>query len=582
MRRICSILIFLTTSIVHGQSLQPLNTVDIKLIDDKRIALVHQQAKQVQIQSTDGVLLNQFDLEDFPTGLAVKGNKLYVTTSHSLGRLLVIDLATSKVCGEYVLGMGARSPVLSRNGERVYVCCQYANRVTEINLLTGKMKSIEALREPYNCLLAEDDTKLFVSNFLPNGKANADLVTSKITLIDTRSFSLARHIPLTNGSNALRGMCLSPDEKYLFITHNLGRFQVPTSQIRQGWMNTSAISVIKVQDNSFEGSFLTDLPERGCAGVWDIQCNEKWMFVSHSGIHQISRIDYPKMLERLEQKQNKDELAYDLRFLKGIRELFPVVGNGPRVMALGERDLFIVTYFSDTLNTYNLNSRQLSAQALNPGYHESIERKGEKIFNDATYCFQSWQSCNGCHPGQARTDGLNWDLLNDGIGNPKNCKSLLKSHVTAPSMITGIRPDAETAVRAGFIHIQFTSVPEKAAEAVDAYLRSLEPMESPYRVDGELSKAAKKGRVVFQKAACDRCHSGAYFTDLKMHPIGKTEFEKGWDTPTLIEIWRTAPYLHDGSAENLEELFSENRHGLKNHPLNRKKIKYLVEYMNSL
>ena len=45
-------------------------------------------------------------------------------------------------------------------------------------------------------------------------------------------------------------------------------------------------------------------------------------------------------------------------------------------------------------------------------------------------------------------DGLNWDLLNDGIGNPKSTKTLLYSHATPPAMISGIRADAETAVRA--------------------------------------------------------------------------------------------------------------------------------------
>ena len=97
-------------------------------------------------------------------------------------------------------------------------------------------------------------------------------------------------------------------------------------------------------------------------------------------------------------------------------------------------------------------------------------RLGEIYFNDATYCFQGWQSCNGCHPDNARTDGLNWDLLNDGMGNPKNCKSLLLAHETPPALITGIRPTAEIAVRAGFTHIQFTQIEEGQAKAVDKYL----------------------------------------------------------------------------------------------------------------
>ncbi|MHC4147198.1 MAG: cell surface protein, partial [Planctomycetota bacterium] len=82
----------------------------------------------------------------------------------------------------------------------------------------------------------------------------------------------------------------------------------------------------------------------------------------------------------------------------------------------------------------------------------TAERRGEMLFNDALLCFQSWQSCASCHPSDARVDALNWDLLNDGLGNPKNTKSLLLSHETPPAMITGIRENAEIAVRAGFRH----------------------------------------------------------------------------------------------------------------------------------
>ena len=54
---------------------------------------------------------------------------------------------------------------------------------------------------------------------------------------------------------------------------------------------------------------------------------------------------------------------------------------------------------------------EITAVSLNPDREESIENKGERYFNDASHCFQNWQSCNGCHPGDARTDGMNWDLM---------------------------------------------------------------------------------------------------------------------------------------------------------------------------
>lgn len=48
-----------------------------------------------------------------------------------------------------------------------------------------------------------------------------------------------------------------------------------------------------------------------------------------------------------------------------------------------------------------------------------------------------------------------------------------------------------------------------------------------------------------------------------MHRIGEDiEFEKGWDTPTLREVWRTAPYLFDGRAATMEEVFEIHKHGI--------------------
>ena len=255
---------------------------------------------------------------------------------------------------------------------------------------------------------------------------------------------------------------------------------------------------------------------------------------------------------------------------------------GPRDFVISDNKAYIPTYFSDILNIADLTSEQIETVALVENRKETKINKGERIFNDASYCFQNWQSCNGCHPGDARTDGMNWDLMNDGIGNPKNCKSLLYSHVTPPSMISGIREYAEIAVRRGFTHIQFAEIPEEDALSVDEYLMSLRPVPSPFLMDGNLSEKAERGKKVFEKLNCGYCHSGPYYTDMQMHRIGDDiEFEKGWDTPTLVEVWRTAPYLFDGRATTLEDVFSVHRHGI-NKEVSNQEIDDLVEYVNSL
>ncbi|MEG3048434.1 MAG: YVTN family beta-propeller repeat-containing protein, partial [Mucinivorans sp.] len=112
--------------------------------------------------------------------------------------------------------------------------------------------------------------------------------------------------------------------------------------------------------------------------------------------------------------------------------------------------------------------------------------------------------------------------------------------------------------------------------------RGLEALNSPFLMDGKLSPKAEAGRAVFDKLRCGECHSGPYYTDMKMHRIGENiEFEAGWDTPTLREVWRTAPYLFDGRAATMREVFSVHKHGI-NRKISDKEIDELTEYVNSL
>ena len=66
--------------------------------------------------------------------------------------------------------------------------------------------------------------------------------------------------------------------------------------------------------------------------------------------------------------------------------------------------------------------------------------------------------------------------------------------------------------------------------------------------------------------------------------IGRQEGIK-FDTPILIEAWRTAPYLHDGRAATMKDVVTEfnkdDKHGQTSN-LSEKEIDLLVEYVMSL
>jgi cytochrome c peroxidase len=168
---------------------------------------------------------------------------------------------------------------------------------------------------------------------------------------------------------------------------------------------------------------------------------------------------------------------------------------------------------------------------------------------------------------------------------------MLDSHRTPPVMASAVRGTAEVAVRAGLRYILFREVVEEEAMAIDAYLKALEPRPSPYLArDGSLTPAAERGKALFHspETGCSACHSGQLHTDLKAHSVGtRGELDRrdSFDNPSLREVWRTGPYLHDGRAVTLRDVLTThnkgNRHGRTSH-LTDKQIDDLVAYLRSL
>ncbi|MDP6545068.1 MAG: cytochrome D1 domain-containing protein [Phycisphaerae bacterium] len=507
--------------------------------------------------------------------MSLDETKLYVTTETPIGHVNVVDIKSAKITSKIRVGHTPMSPVVSPDGKKVYVANRFGRQgsgvsigsISVVDLAAGKeVKTKHVPREPTALDISKDGKTLIVANHLPATASDQDYAAAEVTIFDlTNDQADPVQVKLPNGAMALRGVKVSPDGKMAAVTHMLARFHLPTTQLERGWMNTNAISLIDVAGKKAINTILLDDVDHGAANPWAIgwSADSETLCVSHAGTHEISVIDMPalqaKLAKAVAEKKDK-EVQNDLSFLVGLRRRLKLAGNGPRCMAIIGTKAYVGEYFTDSLSVLDIapDSRPVAkAIPLGPEQKMTVVRKGEMFFNDAQLCFQMWQSCATCHP-DGRTDGLNWDLMNDGMGNPKSTKSLLLSHKTPPVMITGIRADAKTCVRAGIRFIQFAVRPEEDAEALDAYLISLTPIPSPFLVNGELSESAKRGKVLFEKkAGCGMCHSGKYFTDLEKYDVGTgkdSEAKKEFDTPTLIEAWRTAPYLYDGRAVTIVEL----------------------------
>ena len=554
-----------------------------------------------------------------PSGLALTadGKTLFVTCAAPESEVCIVDVAKARVVSKLPAGHTAMSPVLSPDGKTFFVCNRFNDDVSMLDLATKKLvRRIAVRREPVAAAITPDGQRLLVANHLHTGRADADHVSAVVSVIDTGLGQVVDDLRLPNGSGSLQDIRVSPDGKYAVVTHILSRFHLPTTQLDRGWMNTNAKTIIDLATMQVLNTVLLDTIDRGAANPQGVawSADGKTLVVAIAGTHELSVTDFPALLEKLAKVASAapeggaaalpyrasasrvpSDVPNDLAFLVGVRERrrLPEGDLGPRALAVVGRHAYVANYFSDTLTVMELDGTHPKTESilLGPKPQMTAARQGEFYFNDARICFQGWQSCASCHPGDGRVDALNWDLLNDGIGNPKNNKSLLLTFQTPPSMSLGVRETPEAAVRAGIRHILFTVQPPTVAESLDAYVKSLKPVPSPRLEKGKFSAAAKRGEKLFRSrdTACAQCHPGPLFTDLKSYDVGTLgRFDKPsdtFDTPTLVELWRTAPYLHDGSAATVRDVLTtankHDQHGKTSH-LTADQLNDLIEYLLSL
>ncbi len=563
---------------------------------------------------------------------------MLAVSDHTAGAVVLIDVAHAEIRNELPARGAPAGLAWSADGTRLYVAEYTAGSVAEFDATSGKLRrrlrlggwphglsllpadetlavtdaALAALtlvdlhdfqaslrrpvqRQPFAGAVTPDGTVAIVSNHLPGGEATDPQQAAAVSIIDLAEDGIRIDVRLPAGSSNLRDLVLDQAGRFAFVAHTLGRTNLPTSQIERGWINTNAISIIDVQERLLAGTFLLDDLLEGAANPWGLALapDGRQLWVTISGTHQLATVNLTGMLTLLEEKPQAgtEDLAALSR--RGLVERLTLPGNGPRGIDVSPdgTTLAIAMYFSGSVVLVDAEEMKVRAVVELPGGPAlDAERLGERIFHDALYCKQNWLSCATCH-SDGRVDGLNWDLLNDGLGNPKNARSLLWSDRTPPVMSRAVRASMTVASAAGFRHIAFQRIEESDLEAVRAYLRSLEPVPSPYlESDGALSVAAARGKALFERPAvrCLDCHAAPLYTNLKTYNVGTRgdlDQADAFDTPTLVELWRTAPYLHDGSAATLREVLLErnrqDKHGKTTH-LSDSEIDDLLAYLLSL
>ncbi len=502
--------------------------------------------------AADGTVAAETQLDASANCVIEADGNVYVGKG-GLGGSVVILTSDLKQQAEIQTGHTPNDLVFTDN--TLYVVNRFSDTVSIVNLADNSVKNVEVGREP---MAAEYlNGKLYVACHLPEGAANEDKVNANVYVIEADG--TVKTIELCNGAGGVSDIAATPDGKYLFVTTIIARYQYPTTQLDGAWINSNGFAVIDAANDTYKTSILLDDPMLGAASPWGIAFDADNVHFAASGVHEIVTVPMNKLYSIIESGKNKGvELADQIGILDQVRIRTALPGEGVRSIAYYGGKLYCGQYFTGDIAVMDTASFEVSSISLGEQPEADIVRVGETLWYDATACYQYWESCASCHPN-GRVDGFNWDNLNDGLGNPKSAANMTYTHRTPPVMITGIRANAETAVRAGMKFIQFNTISEDQNKAIDEYLKSQLPEPSPaLNLDGTLNETAQEGKALFEQYGCAVCHPAPLYTDLTLHTSPILGQDGGWEnrefaTPSLVESWRTGPYMYNGSAATMEE-----------------------------
>ncbi|MHC5075564.1 MAG: hypothetical protein ACYTFM_03955, partial [Planctomycetota bacterium] len=293
------------------------------------------------------------------------------------------------------------------------------------------------------------------------------------------------------------------------------------------------------------------------------------------------------------------------------------VGLEPAGIVLDQqkRRLYVMTITGQKIIVLDAETGNVISSTRFANDHTPSEiARGRYLFGTATdkrLTKEQWMSCAVCHP-DGREDGRQWDF-GDG---PLDTRSLRGCIKTKPLHVTAHLDEIQDTYRftrmvmAGQWFVphetmnNYLGKPNSGLDpdldALAAYIESLEPKKPP-DPPSELLGIIEKGREIFfdKETDCARCHPPPFYTDSGMHDaegyfikhdVGTRLQTEGkehqkLDTPSLLELRRSEPYLHDGRAKTLKEVFRKynpkDKHGKTSH-LDDSQISTLVEFLRYL
>jgi YVTN family beta-propeller protein len=554
-------------------------------------------------------------LKRVPVGRAPKsvslspdGKRLYVANSWA-DTVSEIDTALLAVARELPAGFEPTSAISDREGRFLYVANRISSDISVVDLASGiETKRLLAGRGASYLMLSPDGKRVYSTHVYPNLAAYRTPPESEITVIDTaRQMAVERYrVP---GAAGMFHMAMSTDGRMGIAAQLRPKNLIPLAHVEHGWVMGNSLAVfgedvgelVQVSIDELDRYFT---PPFGVAMAPD----KSVAYISTTGSDSVTVIDLAKLVQfiRAAGPGERRTLANDLSASANYVMARIPVGLAPKGLVLspdGKR-LYVANMTADTIAMVDTVTRELCGTLSLEGPAEvTQERRGERLFFSARFAFHGHFGCANCHI-EATTDGLQWDLEPDGFGKDIVDNRLLEDVAdTAPFKWNGGNPDLETECGPRTEKFFYRSQSYNGFELADlvSYVKAMPLRPNRYRLpNGELTPAQERGKAIFERTRtkngtpippsnqCPVCHSGPHYTNQQLTDVGSvkaTDRSPLFDVPQLNNIALTAPYLHDGSARTLEEIWTvfnpKDTHGVTN-DLQKDELNDLIEYLKTL
>jgi len=542
--------------------------------------------------------------------LSDDGKTAYVSNQWS-DNVSVIELSGFRVTDTLNTGGGPAGLALSSDGKFIYTVNSFSSDISVIDLSSGQeQKRLTAGNNPAGIRINSYGSMLYVTSRRTLSAPFGDTLRCELTIINDRNQRIAERIDVRQ-AYMMENVAFTPSGDLALIPMIRPKNNVPTIQIEKGWMMTNGITVIEQKPGGRIVQLLIDEPNAYYPDPFGIVITPdgKRAFISNAGVDKISVIDIDAIRKLLAESTDEELTTFSNHL--GISSRFVIrritTGANPKGLVLSpEGDkLYVAEHLQDRIaiiNTENLET--IGSIDLGGPDRITVARRGRRLMNNAGHTFQTQYSCYTCHPDE-HEDGLVYNMASKDMGrNITNTQSLRNIGDTPPYKWNGKNQTVykQDGMRFSTVLTRTEAFSYKDLDALTSYIMTgiPNPPNLQYNPDGELTDTQKRGKAIYERThdffgneipvvnRCVTCHPAPFYTNREMTYVGTlaaTDDSILFDTPHLNNIFASPPYLHDGRAATLEEIWTihgkTEEHGTVN-DLTKIQLNELVEYLKSL